>query len=79
MQDGSVEPPLPGDVGLLLQEMEGAEVKGAMIVQPSNHMFDHSYVTKVLKTYPQKFVGCLLANPDEVGLALELFYVERND
>ena len=26
-------------------------------------MFDHKYVTSVLKTYPKDFVGVLLANP----------------
>lgn len=34
-----------------------------MIVQPANHMFDHSYVTSVLNAHPGKFVGCLLADP----------------
>ena len=38
-------------------------MSGAMIVQPANHMFDHSYVTSVLKAHPNKFVGCLLADP----------------
>lgn len=36
---------------------------GAMIVQPANHMYDHSYVTSVLTAHPDKFVGCLLADP----------------
>jgi hypothetical protein len=42
---------------------QGAGVSGAMIVQPANHMYDHSYVTSVLQQHPDKFVGCLLADP----------------
>lgn len=50
-------------------------MEGALIVQPSNHMFDHSYVTKVIRAHPRKFVGCLLANPAEVGILLDLVAV----
>ncbi|GMN49295.1 hypothetical protein TIFTF001_018461 [Ficus carica] len=31
------------------------------------HLFDHSLVASVLKSYPSKFVGCCLAKPDEDG------------
>lgn len=51
--------------------MEEATVDGALIVQPINHMFDHSLVTSVLKKHPSKFVGCLLANPAEDGLGIK--------
>ncbi|GFP98922.1 hypothetical protein PHJA_002036100 [Phtheirospermum japonicum] len=51
----------------LLECMGEAGVNGALIVQPINHKFDHSYVTSVLKQYPSKFVGCCLANPAEDG------------
>ena len=35
-----------------------------MIVQPSDaHLFDHSYVTSVIRAHPGHFVGCLLADP----------------
>ncbi|CAK9144349.1 unnamed protein product [Ilex paraguariensis] len=61
------EPTLPGHADFLLQCMEEASVDGALIVQPINHKFDHSYVTSVLKKYPSKFVGCCLANPAEDG------------
>lgn len=57
------EPPMPGHAELLLDEMAGAGVSQAIIIQPGNHMFDHKYVTSVLKTYPKDFVGVLLANP----------------
>lgn len=30
----------------IVQCMEEAEVDGALIVQPINHKFDHSYVTR---------------------------------
>ncbi|KAJ6809998.1 uncharacterized protein M6B38_157245 [Iris pallida] len=61
------EPSIPGDVDLLLKCMLEAGVDGALIVQPINHMFDHSFVTRVLKWYPSKFIGCCLANPSEDG------------
>ncbi|KAH7670220.1 4-sulfomuconolactone hydrolase protein [Dioscorea alata] len=66
-----MEPPIPGDVDLLLKCMEEAGVDGAVIVQPINHMFDHSLVTSVLKRYPMKFIGCCLANPAEDGNGVE--------
>ncbi|KAG8639946.1 hypothetical protein MANES_13G007900v8 [Manihot esculenta] len=65
------EPTLSGEVQFLLQNMEEAGVDGALIVQPINHMFDHSLVTSVLKKYPTKFVGCCLANPAEDGIGLK--------
>ncbi|XP_057823895.1 uncharacterized protein LOC131036099 isoform X2 [Cryptomeria japonica] len=61
------EPSLSGSKDLLLQCMDDAGVDGALIVQPINHMFDHSYVNSVLQRYPTKFVGCCLANPTEDG------------
>ncbi|XP_077229310.1 catalytic/ hydrolase [Tasmannia lanceolata] len=61
------EPTIPGDVDFLLKCMGEAGVDGALIVQPINHMFDHSLVTSVLKKYPSKFFGCCLANPAEDG------------
>ncbi|KAL1565326.1 4-sulfomuconolactone hydrolase-like [Salvia divinorum] len=63
------EPTLPGHVEFLLECMEQAGVDGALIVQPINHKFDHSYVTSVLKKYPSKFFGCCLVNPAEDGTA----------
>ncbi|KAK9865401.1 hypothetical protein WJX84_007086 [Apatococcus fuscideae] len=57
-------PGIAGDVDWLLQEMQEAGVTGAMIVQPSDaHLFDHSYVTSVIRAHPGHFVGCLLADP----------------
>ncbi|XP_057436348.1 uncharacterized protein LOC130728795 [Lotus japonicus] len=67
------EPTLPGHVDFLLQCMEEAGVDGALIVQPINHKFDHSYVTSVLKKYPTKFIGCCLANPADDGSGLKQF------
>ncbi|KAI3467758.1 hypothetical protein Pfo_024421 [Paulownia fortunei] len=65
------EPTLPGHVEFLLECMGEAGVDGALIVQPINHKFDHSYVTSVLKQYPSKFVGCCLANPAEDGTGIK--------
>lgn len=39
----------------------------ALIVQSSTHGFDHSYVKKAMDEFPERFMGCLLANPDDVG------------
>ncbi|KAK9108539.1 hypothetical protein Syun_024550 [Stephania yunnanensis] len=65
------EPTLPGTVDFLFECMKEAGVDGALIVQPINHKFDHSLVTSVLKKYPSKFVGCLLANPAEDGSGIQ--------
>eukprot|EP00262_Sarcandra_glabra_P016024 TRINITY_DN5077_c0_g4_i2.p1 TRINITY_DN5077_c0_g4~~TRINITY_DN5077_c0_g4_i2.p1 ORF type:complete len:303 (-),score=38.62 TRINITY_DN5077_c0_g4_i2:183-1031(-) len=64
------EPTLPGDLDFLLKCMGEADVDGALIVQPINHMFDHSLVTSVLRKQPDKFVGCCLANPAEDGTGI---------
>ncbi|KAL0335932.1 UNVERIFIED_CONTAM: hypothetical protein Sradi_4805100 [Sesamum radiatum] len=65
------EPTLPGHVDFLVQCMGDAGVDGALIVQPINHKFDHSYVTSVLRQYPSKFIGCCLANPAEDGTGIK--------
>ncbi|KAL0364358.1 UNVERIFIED_CONTAM: hypothetical protein Sangu_0533400 [Sesamum angustifolium] len=65
------EPTLPGHVDFLVQCMGDAGVDGALIVQPINHKFDHSYVTSVLRQYPSKFIGCALANPAEDGTGIK--------
>lgn len=65
------EPTLTGHADFLLECMEEAGVDGALIVQPINHKFDHSYVTSILKKYPSKFSGCCLANPADDGSGIE--------
>ncbi|KAL3808514.1 hypothetical protein ACHAXA_008335 [Cyclostephanos tholiformis] len=69
-------PPLLQDLAspeALLERMEDAGVDGALIVQPINHKFDHSYVTHAIQRYPHKFKGMLLHDP---SLAAN-FAVER--
>jgi len=61
------EPTLPGSAEFLLESFEEAGVDGALIVQPINHKFDHSYVSSVINKYPGKFVGACLADPTEGG------------
>ncbi|XP_024399518.1 uncharacterized protein [Physcomitrium patens] len=61
------EPTLPGSADFLLKNMAEAGVDGAVIIQPINHKFDHSYVSSVLQKYPDKFVGMCLADPTEGG------------
>ncbi|XP_047066034.1 4-sulfomuconolactone hydrolase [Lolium rigidum] len=65
------EATLRGDADFLLECMDEAGVAGALIVQPINHMFDHSLVTSVLKKYPSKFIGCCLANPADDGSGIK--------
>jgi len=47
----------------LLQTMKDSNVDGALIVQPINHKYDHSYVSSAMKTHPSKFKGMLLHDP----------------
>lgn len=47
----------------LLQQMDNSGVSGALIVQPINHKFDHSYVIQSIKDHPTRFKGMLLHDP----------------
>lgn len=47
----------------LLKRMDATGVDGALIVQPINHKFDHSYVMEAMKSHPTRFKGMLLHNP----------------
>ncbi|KAK1743150.1 2-amino-3-carboxymuconate-6-semialdehyde decarboxylase [Skeletonema marinoi] len=48
----------------LIEQMDKAGVDGALIVQPINHKYDHSYVANAIKKYPHKFKGMLLHDPE---------------
>mmetsp|Transcript_36638 Transcript_36638/g.93659 ORF Transcript_36638/g.93659 Transcript_36638/m.93659 type:complete len:354 (+) Transcript_36638:95-1156(+) len=61
------EPPYAGSAELLIDSMKEPGVHGALIVQPANHKFDHSYVTSAMAAHPGRFVGCLLADPTDGG------------
>jgi len=47
----------------LIEQMDSAGVNGALIVQPINHKYDHTYVAQAIKKYPQKFKGMMLHDP----------------
>ncbi|OEU23350.1 amidohydrolase 2 [Fragilariopsis cylindrus CCMP1102] len=48
----------------LLTKMKESNVDGALIVQPINHKYDHSYVLEeAMKKYPTIFKGMLLHDP----------------
>ena len=47
----------------LTASAQAAGVAGALIVQPANHNFDHSYVTAALRAHPDLYRGMCLANP----------------
>ena len=46
-----------------LAKAKAAGVSGAIVVQPANHMYDHSYVKKALEQHPGFLKGMGLANP----------------
>ncbi len=50
-------------ISRLLEQMQENGVDGALIVQPINHKFDHSYVIAAMKQYPERFKGMLLHDP----------------
>jgi predicted TIM-barrel fold metal-dependent hydrolase len=52
-----------GSTSELIKQMDHAGVHGALIVQPINHKFDHSYVMNAIKSYPSRFKGMLLHDP----------------
>lgn len=49
--------------GELLKQMDKSGVVGALIVQPINHKFDHSYVINAVKNHPDRLKGMLLHDP----------------
>ena len=55
----------------LLKQFETANVDGALIVQPINLGFDHTYVTNCINDHPGSFVGCCLADPTVNGGGLK--------
>lgn len=56
-------PELVADPESLLSLMEEGDVSGALIVQPINYEFDHSFVADAIRKYPDKFRGMLLFDP----------------
>ncbi|GAU17754.1 hypothetical protein TSUD_171420 [Trifolium subterraneum] len=64
------EPNLPGHVDFLLQCMEEAGVDGALIVQPINHKFDHSYVTRMDIALLDSTLICGHLMTNEIGKAI---------
>eukprot|EP00210_Caulerpa_lentillifera_P009505 g9065.t1 len=69
-KDADSTPAVRGNTDYLVELMDEAKVDMAMIVQSSTHGFDHSYVKKAMDDFPDKFMGCLLANPDESGIGV---------
>mmetsp|Transcript_26938 Transcript_26938/g.56400 ORF Transcript_26938/g.56400 Transcript_26938/m.56400 type:complete len:320 (+) Transcript_26938:96-1055(+) len=47
----------------LLQQMDQNGIDGALIVQPINHKYDHSYVLEATQTHPNRLKGMLLHDP----------------
>ena len=59
-------PTVQGNTDYLLSLMSETGVDMAMMVQSATHEFDHGYVKRAMERFPDKFTGCLLADPDEV-------------
>jgi hypothetical protein len=81
MRHPSTKSPPPGaargaerECVLRWQCMDDAGVDGALIVQPINHKFDHSYVQAVMQAHPSKFVGACLADPAVGGGGVKVQY-----
>eukprot|EP00465_Bigelowiella_longifila_P011366 CAMPEP_0185265014 /NCGR_PEP_ID=MMETSP1359-20130426/25982_1 /TAXON_ID=552665 /ORGANISM="Bigelowiella longifila, Strain CCMP242" /LENGTH=331 /DNA_ID=CAMNT_0027854041 /DNA_START=1 /DNA_END=996 /DNA_ORIENTATION=- len=51
------------DAEKFVANAKNAQVSGALIVQPINYRFDHSYVASVIARYPKFFTGMALADP----------------
>ena len=64
---GKEPPPELGDdvasAEALKKSMDENGIDGALIVQPINYEYDHSYVASMLKVEPERFRGMALANP----------------
>jgi len=54
-------------VQALIDIQNKSGVSGAMIVQPINFKFSHDYVREAMRAHPDRFAGCLLADPTEGG------------
>ena len=53
-----------GKFELLLEHMDHSLVAGALLSQPKEHGFDHSYVAAAIKKHKKRFRGICLANPN---------------
>ena len=60
-------PAVQGNTDYLVDLLAKCDIDMAMIVQSATHAFDHSYVRDAMGRFPGKFIGCLLANPDDVS------------
>jgi len=66
-------PTVRGNTDYFVDLMAENGVDKAMLVQSSTHGFDHSYTKEAMNRFPDKFIGCLLADPDNVILQQHLF------
>jgi len=65
-------------VAELLGRMRDAGFDGALIVQPINHKFDHSYVSqRALRQHPDKFKGMLLYDPGQADAEVAIAQLEE--
>jgi len=63
---GSEPPPAlanAASAARLIETMKSCGVAGALIVQPINHKYDHSYVAEAIAAHPSVFKGMMLHDP----------------
>lgn len=51
------------NLAALLSQMKEAGIDGALVVQPINYKFDHSYVLKAIQQHPAHLKGMMLHDP----------------
>jgi predicted TIM-barrel fold metal-dependent hydrolase len=63
----SKSPPegLDGSASTLTLRQDACNVHGALIVQPSVHGTDHSYISNAISEHPNRLIGCALVDPSE--------------
>ncbi len=72
-------PRRPGSVELLIDTMNEAGVDKAVIVQPSNYLYDNRYVAESMRRYPGRFAGVALVDPHAVDAPDQLERLVRED
>jgi predicted TIM-barrel fold metal-dependent hydrolase len=75
--DDTIPSPSPANAAALLQQMQKACIDGALIVQPINYLYNHSYVHHALVEYPHRFKGMMLYDPTTMEEATAIERLEE--
>jgi predicted TIM-barrel fold metal-dependent hydrolase len=66
-----------GSIESLRAQMKLHGVDGALVVQPINHEYDHSYIEHGIQLYPHLFKGMLLFNPTVLSESEAISQIDR--